>query len=122
MNQEIKTKWVAALRSGEYEQGIGKLRSNNSYCCLGVLCDLYHKETGIGEWVPDTGRDDSKRLMFLDHGEALPEEVIAWAGLPEEDAMIPIRVHPDKCPRTLSSYNDSGTTFVAVADLIDKHL
>jgi hypothetical protein len=44
MNQTIKQQWVAALRSGQYKQGKGKLRRASSegdlYCCLGVLCDL----------------------------------------------------------------------------------
>lgn len=41
MNPEIKTKWVAALRSGYYIQGTGVLRSQgNKFCCLGVLCDI----------------------------------------------------------------------------------
>jgi hypothetical protein len=39
MKQGLKKKWVAALRSGEYKQGIGELYvKDNSYCCLGVLC------------------------------------------------------------------------------------
>lgn len=38
MNKELKAKWVAALRSGNYEQGRNTLRSaDNRYCCLGVL-------------------------------------------------------------------------------------
>ena len=42
MDQELKAKWVAALRSGEYKQGYGRLFSprEKSYCCLGVLCDV----------------------------------------------------------------------------------
>ena len=47
MTNRIKafTLLVAALRSGEYKQGAGKLfnLSNNSYCCLGVLCDVIEK-------------------------------------------------------------------------------
>lgn len=31
-------KWVEALRSGEYEKGIGYLFKYNTYCCLGVGC------------------------------------------------------------------------------------
>ena len=41
MNPEIKAKWVAALRSGEYKQAKGQLRIGNSFCCLGVLCNLH---------------------------------------------------------------------------------
>jgi len=42
MTQEDRDEWVAALRSGKYQQGRGCLlipRSNTA-CCLGVLCDL----------------------------------------------------------------------------------
>lgn len=37
---EFKTKWVAALRSGEYKQCESQLhdRRDNKYCCLGVAC------------------------------------------------------------------------------------
>jgi hypothetical protein len=38
MDAELKARWVAALRSGEYEQGRRQLRAGDTYCCLGVLC------------------------------------------------------------------------------------
>lgn len=42
MDAEIKTRWLAALRSGEYKQGRRSLRvlqpdGSYTYCCLGVL-------------------------------------------------------------------------------------
>jgi hypothetical protein len=45
MDQEVKTRWVEALHSGKYTQGQTKLRNtryddNDSFCCLGVLCDV----------------------------------------------------------------------------------
>lgn len=44
MNPEVKALWLNALRSGEYQQGTGKLKQtyggDQRYCCLGVLCDL----------------------------------------------------------------------------------
>ena len=40
MNPELKQKWVAALRSGDYEQARGALGDGTGYCCLGVLCDI----------------------------------------------------------------------------------
>lgn len=37
----LQRRWVEALESGKYEQGMGQLRnSNNRYCCLGVACDV----------------------------------------------------------------------------------
>ena len=37
--REIKKMWLAALESGEYEQGYGQLynKLNKAFCCLGVL-------------------------------------------------------------------------------------
>ena len=45
MKPEIKKLWVDALRSGEYKQAREVLRTNGgtSFCCLGVLTDLYCK-------------------------------------------------------------------------------
>ena len=51
MNPQVKEKWVNALRSGEYSQCDGKLRSADGFCCLGVLCDLYSQEPFTKGWV-----------------------------------------------------------------------
>lgn len=41
MLEDVKNKWVAALRSGEYEQCTKFLfDGKSSYCCLGVLCKV----------------------------------------------------------------------------------
>ncbi len=38
MPKESLDKWLAALRSGSYQQGVGALYDNSGgYCCLGVL-------------------------------------------------------------------------------------
>lgn len=38
--------WVEALRSGKYKQGTGNLyrHDSDSYCCLGVWCDVHYSE------------------------------------------------------------------------------
>lgn len=41
----ILTTWLNALRSGEYKQAQNRLRVNDSFCCLGVACDLYDKSS-----------------------------------------------------------------------------
>ena len=38
--QELKDKWLEALRSGEYSQTTETLKDENGFCCLGVLCDV----------------------------------------------------------------------------------
>lgn len=36
MNEEMKSKWVKALRSGQYKQARGRVKRDDSYCCIGV--------------------------------------------------------------------------------------
>lgn len=40
MQKDVRDRWVKALRSGDYEQGAGRLCNKNKYCCLGVLNDV----------------------------------------------------------------------------------
>jgi len=44
MDAELKSKWVKALRSGEYEQCRNALHDGKGYCCLGVLAMV----SGVG--------------------------------------------------------------------------
>lgn len=53
MKVRMKNKWIKALRSGEYTQTIGTLRRDNSFCCLGVLCDVI--DPSLWEVRPLTG-------------------------------------------------------------------
>lgn len=53
MDPELKQKWIAALKSGEYKQGKSCLHDveQDTYCCLGVLNEVagygYHSTDGI---------------------------------------------------------------------------
>ena|SRR5258708_25128969 len=41
ITQELKTRWVEALRSGKYKQGKNYLKNDDgTMCCMGVLCDI----------------------------------------------------------------------------------
>ena len=52
MNPEIRARWVAALRSGAYEQGTSRLRdASDRRCCLGVLCDLAEQDGVVAGMV-----------------------------------------------------------------------
>ncbi len=54
MDADLKQRWVAALRSGQYEQGTDYLVSEHpdagraQYCCLGVLCELLQPNSDWG--------------------------------------------------------------------------
>jgi hypothetical protein len=109
MNPEIKQKWVAALRSGEYKQTTGHLRDETGFCCLGVLCDLHAKENN-GQW------EDGHYLSTKD---VLPDTVEKWAGVlgPSPEVM-----EDDDKKSMLSELNDGGMTFARIADLIEEQL
>ncbi len=101
MRSDIKKKWIAALRSGEYEQGMDELRpTENSYCCLGVLACVMGEE-----WVRD-GDSDS---FYLENHEAfceLPDRLEVAASLATDQDV-------------LSTMNDTGSTFEEIADYIE---
>ena len=60
MDPDIKKKWVAALRSGEYRQGTGKLQTlGGTNCCLGVLLRVQ------GQDVIELYRDEDGTFSFL---------------------------------------------------------
>jgi hypothetical protein len=110
MNPQIKQKWVDALRSGEYQQTRNYLRTDNGFCCLGVLCDLYGKENNV-EWdlVNDGGNYE-----FQDEESHLPSSVRKWAGIADGGPLGNGQIG------TLVTLNDSGTIFNEIADLIEE--
>lgn len=41
LDKEFTKKWITALKSGEYQQGVGQLCDGEpTYCCLGVACKI----------------------------------------------------------------------------------
>lgn len=125
MRKGIAEKWVAALRSGEYEQTTGFLQTKDGYCCLGVLCDLHQRETGDGEWLPLGIGDAPHTQCYRDDlgvdGEYRPPPgVREWADM-EDDPCVLAR-HPDGSVEReeLVSLNDDGFSFAQLADLIEE--
>lgn len=139
MNTEVKQQWVEALRSGQYEQGTGRLhRAENGvslFCCLGVLCDLAVKAgaTRVGPVVKYDVDDKTPIYTDLYYGdehaaglgtitsfEVLPDNVREWAGLDIHD---PVLIYEDDSMTSMSSLNDNiGASFGEIADLIEEQL
>lgn len=120
MNPEVKARWVAALRSGEYKQTKGVLKKNGGHCCLGVLCDLYAREAGLPNWGVASLSDAAEgKAFFAQQGDAgLPgARVVIWSGL-NPDANV--RIKSTRQP--LYDHNDNGATFAEIADAIEKQL
>ena len=120
MDQQVKADWVAALRSGKYEQTTGTMyrpaeeilsmgqKRPAGYCCLGVLASIL-------------GTTD-ERLATLGY---LPDEVIVKAGL--GDYLDPrITHHREGEPAAevpLSQLNDAFRLgFNEIADIIEAQL
>jgi hypothetical protein len=134
MNAEIRSKWTAALRSGDFEQGIECLGYNDpddgdkrKNCCMGVLCELA-VEAGVltSVLILDTvfyGAEVENRT--------LPDEVIAWAGLSDTNPVLrPYQPsdqyyrhlfgRPSEVGMTCADANDGERlNFLEIADLID---
>jgi hypothetical protein len=115
MNSQIKQQWVTALRSNEYSQTQGNLRSPNGFCCLGVLCDVYAKQTG-NKWIIQLTEDGIPfTYYYFDEASiTLPESVKKWAGLDMPNPLI-------KEELSLAELNDAGKTFEEIAQLIDEN-
>ncbi len=107
MDAELKTKWVTALRSGEYKQGKARLRTQgDEFCCLGVLCEIL----APSRW---TLMDEGSPHRYWQHGigESFPDDVA------NEEAGLDV-----KEGEYLANMNDTGSSFAEIADYIDQNL
>lgn len=139
MDEDKKVLWKEALLSGEYTQGTDYLRNmQGDYCCLGVLCDVFHKATGRGRWAVSTGaRLDAVWEFIVDDESAvstLAVAVIDWAGIAPSPLLSPQK--PNEwgtlteevtvtnglgVPRQyheLTGVNDYGVPFAKIAELL----
>ena len=106
MNEELKIKWLAALRSEDYTQGKDYLCKNNKFCCLGVLCDVIDSS----KWV---------KSMFTP-GAFGYIDPICMGGLPVH---IGEKFNINSVMQfQLSSMNDNGYSFAEIADFIEENL
>jgi hypothetical protein len=102
MLKGIKKKWLAALRSGKYKQGSGRLKRGPYHCCLGVLCEVADDKYF---------RDDKSKVDSLAFS-CLPSRLFT------ANLGIPWRVVED-----LWQMNDNElASFDQIADFIEKEL
>jgi hypothetical protein len=121
MKPEVKEAWLKALRSGEYQQATNRLRTNEGFCCLGVLCDIYHKQEQplyqTGWWFVK----DENYYMYNYSSAVLPVVVKEWAGLNDVDPSFGKEEEEEYSSHILSVLNDYGKNFNQIADLIEVH-
>ena len=104
MPKDLKDKWLAALRSGEYKQCKSTLSDGVGYCCLGVLQMVadgqVEKETdAMAEMVPTN-------LWYVNH--KVKNYYSRGFCLGDDSA--------------LAEMNDSGMSFKDIADVIEREV
>ena len=98
--------WIKALRSGEYNQGQGRLVTKDGYCCLGVLAkiknklDEYNMFMNNPNYLVDTDIDGNITYYYLPIGDVSN-------GLDQN---------------TLMHMNDNYKTFDEIADFIEANM
>jgi len=124
MNPAAKVKWLAALLSGEYKQGRGTLRGmDDTYCPLGVLCDVYRQEQG-GRWTMLPQKDGSAYFGFCDArsqystGSELTAAILEWAAY----CAGTFALGTPGTTKSIADLNDSGASFVEIAELLERCL
>lgn len=110
MGPRTKERWIQALRSSDYRQGTGHLYNGQTYCCLGVLCDvLGYKKVASAAWPFVTPKKE--------------KVVNSVGGLsPEGDVDDGIAGLPYSVRSVLAEWNDNGVSFEELAEWLDKHL
>ncbi len=136
MNLEVKAKWVEGLKSGKFPQAGGALKTEEGFCCLGVLCEV----TGLGTWGEKEEYLYGGGIIRASHyvmgksskTEVLPDPLFEAVGLDAKnpDVNIPDELMPQlkaicgdalqTSVRTLSWLNDKGVPFPLMAQLIER--
>lgn len=105
-------KWVQVLESGEFNQAHAVLRDGDKFCCLGVACEVYRRQTGKGGWMHHSWTEDGNTKDAY-----LPDTVREWLGVRTENGTY---IKGDE-ERTLIDLNDSiraPKTFTEIAAVI----
>jgi hypothetical protein len=112
INENMK-KVLVALRSGEYTQTKEALQNSRGHCCLGVMCEVYEKETGDSIDRKTSGNITGGNLRRH-------EKVQAWVGLLTPSGDITISLPNSSKHISLAHMNDrDDKTFSEIADFIE---
>lgn len=116
---EFYKEWIAALRSGNYPQGIGALHTKTAlgseFCCIGVSCEIALKHNMVVRqlvlkhdaynYAPVT--DANQRSIVWG---VFPRTLQTWLGIDFEDQDQLVRM------------NDHGVSFSEIASWIETNL
>jgi hypothetical protein len=106
--REYRNLLLEALESGEYKQGKDRLRtlSNNTFCCLGVACDVYDIKNNKSMWRQE---EHYNRITYSGYVILPPVSVL------NEYAIS------DSTMRMMMNWNDiKGFSFIEIAAKLRK--
>lgn len=109
MNKYAK-RWVKALRSGKYKQTKNKLATPDGFCCLGVACEMFHKQLRMSKRTVRTSKE--KYFVYGGHENYLPSKVVKLLGLSRSTGRF-----EKGC---LADLNDDGKSFRFIARVIER--
>lgn len=115
--------WIAALRSGEYKQGMGSLcrikEGVKSYCCLGVRLQTQGKLEihSSGKFCYDSwGEGDKNTTAFA----AENPDCDIFENLGKFPKGVTLYLENNDRFRGLAQLNDHGFSFSEIADILEK--
>lgn len=140
INPAIRDRWLAALRSGKYNQTVEALATEQGHCCLGVLCELAAEDNvverleGGNHYVfrgPRPDSDDECDRVVWSSDSVLPQAVLEWAEMDMDVERLPGAPLVDNINdpiviwngerKSLSTLNDDeGLDFNEIAAIIEK--
>lgn len=109
MDSKIKRNWVEALRSGKYTQSQGRLRTNEGFCCLGVLCDIVSPQL----WT----HNEVTGFRFRGEAGMLPKAFVDEVGIPLLDQEKLIEMNDGDLDRDIQP-----KPFTRIAEYIEDNL
>lgn len=112
MDPIIKEKWLTALRSGEFQKGIGALKrrlpeGKFSHCCIGILCEV----------VDPDGFQENELLLH----NPIPFRKTA-IGCPDTDFLESVQISDRAVDRLIRMNDGEGYSFLDIANRIQENL
>ena len=101
--KEHRQEWIKALRSGNYKQYGSKLKTGDSFCVLGVACDI----SGLHEW---------EDYIYNDRRSVLPHDVMDYYGIKAQNGSY----IEDFAYTSLIYLDSTKISFDDIADVIES--
>jgi hypothetical protein len=118
MPRDIRDQWLAALRSGEYKQGFGRLKSDNGgYCCLVVLQQVLD-----GDVERTIGK--SHRPMLIPSAVWCERNGITLIGAGVLELWATPSIPTEGTDKSTAPYLNDGLKmpFPEIADVLERHI